>query len=48
MRQEQVKTGHRKIRARTRRERDEVLPLDPRDPDIVRAKRARRGQADDG
>jgi hypothetical protein len=34
-----------KPKAGRRRPRAEVLPLDPRDPDVLRAKRLQRAQA---
>jgi hypothetical protein len=39
MKQIQVRPSHRS--AVRRRQRDEYLPLDPRDPDILRAKTSR-------
>jgi hypothetical protein len=39
----QIRIG-RKAPVRHRRDRDAVLPLDPRDPDILRAKLLLRGR----
>jgi hypothetical protein len=38
MRQAQINKTHQAACARRHRDNDEVLSLDPRDPDIVRAK----------
>jgi hypothetical protein len=38
MRQFQIKKEHDTSRARRVQECEQILPLDPRDPDIVRAK----------
>jgi hypothetical protein len=42
MRQVQVRKGRRAAGARWRRELERVDPLDPRDPDVVRAKALQR------
>ncbi len=42
MRQLQISRQQRAARARRRTQPDTLLPLDPRDPDIVRAKRLQR------
>jgi len=39
MRQVQIAKAHR---TRSQRQRDELLPLDPRDMDVVRAKQLQR------
>jgi hypothetical protein len=39
MRQLQIITGQREARARRHRDDEQFLPFDPRDPDLVRAKR---------
>jgi hypothetical protein len=38
MRQLQIKKGHHASRARRDQECEQILPLDPRDPDIARAR----------
>jgi hypothetical protein len=38
MRQLQIITGEREARSRRHRDDEQLLPLDPRDPDIARAK----------
>jgi hypothetical protein len=38
MRQLQVTRGQHTVRARRRLEREEILPLDPRDPGLTRAR----------
>jgi hypothetical protein len=42
MRQLQISRPQRAGRARRRADADTLLPLDPRDPDIVRAKQLQR------
>jgi hypothetical protein len=42
MRQLQISRQQRVARARRRAQVDTLLPLDPRDPDIVRAKQLQR------
>jgi len=42
MRQLQINRMHQSARTHRHREDAQVLPLDPRDPDIVRAKRLQR------
>jgi hypothetical protein len=42
MRQLQISRQQRAARARRRAQVDTLLPLDPRDPDIVRAKQVQR------
>jgi hypothetical protein len=42
MRQVRVTKQHRTADARWRRRREPVLPLDPRDPDVTRAKQLQR------
>jgi hypothetical protein len=44
MRQAQCGKERRSLTAR-RRKAEQILPLDPRDPDIIRAKRLQRQQA---
>jgi hypothetical protein len=44
MRQPQIDKPHRVLARRRRRSACGLLPLDPRDPDIVRAKDLQRGQ----
>jgi hypothetical protein len=43
MRQVQINKAHQAACARRQRDNDEVLSLDLRDPDIVRAKRIQAG-----
>lgn len=45
MRQLQISRQQRAASARRRAQVDTLLPLDPRDPDIVRAKRLQRQRA---
>jgi hypothetical protein len=47
MRQIQVRKGRRTAGTRWRRELEQVQPLDPRDPDVVRAKALARRQPRD-
>ena len=42
MRQLQINKVHQAARAHRHQDDTQVLPLDPRDPDIVRAKRLQR------
>ena len=44
MRQLQISKRQRAASARRRTQADTLLPLDPRDPDIVRAKQLQRRQ----
>ena len=42
MQQVRITRQHRTASARRRDEAEQILPLDPRDPDIIRAKQAQR------
>jgi hypothetical protein len=42
MQQVRISKGHRAARARSQQEGEQVLPLDPRDPDITRAKQLQK------